>query len=173
MVDTVICACIAYSFYAVSYSLPAIKKLDKRIIALHKTICGLPKCMSNAVTQLPQDMFGTAAFSLKNAYLTCIGEQLINALNDTRRLGKIYNGLTTHILAKHGGALNLPRISRHDCIRSPITRTFFLLKTIGGIHLKSKLEKFLLLPTSLETHMDAPNTIYSNTPPLNFPQISL
>ena len=41
MVDTVIRAGIAYSFYAVPYSLPAIKKLDKRIIALHKNICGL------------------------------------------------------------------------------------------------------------------------------------
>ena len=65
MVDTVIRAGIAYSFYAVPYSLPAIKKLDKKIIALHKTICGLPKCMSNAVTQLPHNMFGTEAFSLK------------------------------------------------------------------------------------------------------------
>jgi hypothetical protein len=105
MVDTVIRAGIAYSFYAVPYSLPTIKKLDRKILALHKTICGLPKCMSNAVTQLPHDMFGTAAFSLKNAYLTCIGEQLINALNDKGRLGQIYNGLTKHILAKHGGAL--------------------------------------------------------------------
>ena len=43
MVDTVIRAGIAYSFYAVSYSLPAIKKLDREVIALHKTICGLPK----------------------------------------------------------------------------------------------------------------------------------
>ena len=139
MVDTVIRAGIAYSFYAVPYSLPAIKKLDKKIIGLHKTICGLPKCMSNAVTQLPHDMFGTEAFSLKNAYLTCIGEQLLHALNDKGRLGHIYKGLTTHILAKHGGSLNLPRISRQDCIRSPITRTLFLLKTTGGIHLKSKL----------------------------------
>ena len=83
MVDTVIRAGIAYSFYAVPYFLPVIKKLDKRIIFLHKKIiCGLPKCMSNAVTQLPHNMFGTEAFSLKNAYITCIGEQLINALND-------------------------------------------------------------------------------------------
>ena len=151
MVDTVIRAGIAYSFYAVPYSLPAIKKFDKRIISLHKTICGLPKCMSNAVAQLPHTMFGTATFSLKNAYLTCIGEQLINALNDQGRLGKIYNGLTTHILAKHGGSLNIPRISPHDCLRSPITRTLYLLKTIGGAHLKSTVEKFPLLPTPLET----------------------
>ena len=126
MVDTVIRAGIAYSFYAVPYSLAAIKKLDKRIISLHKTICALPKCMSNAVTQLPYNMFGTEVFSLKNVYINCIGEQLINALNDQGRLGKIYHGLTTHILAKHGGSLNLPRISPHDCIRSPITRTLYI-----------------------------------------------
>ena len=151
MVDTVLRAGIAYSFYAVPYSLPSIKKLDKRLLALHKTICGLLKCMPNAVTQLPHDMFGTNVFSLKNAYITCIDEQLINAPNDKGRLGKIYNGLTHHILAKHGGSLHLPRISPHDCIRSPITRTLYLLKTSGGIHLKSQLAKFPLLPTPLET----------------------
>ena len=151
MINTVIRAGIAYSFYAVPYSLPAIKKLDKKVLALHKNICGLPKCMSNAVTQLPQVMFGMEAFSLKNAYTTCIGEQLINALNDKGRLGKIYNGLTNYILAKHGGSLNLPRITQHDCIRSPITRTLYLLKTTNGAHLKSTLQKFPLLPTPLET----------------------
>ena len=150
MVDTVIRAGIAYSFYAVPYSLPAIKKLDKRIIALHKNICGLPKCLSNAVTQLPQNMFGTEAFSLKNAYITCIGEQLINALNDQGRLGRIYNGLTKHILAKHGGSLHLPRISPHDCMRSPITRTLYLLKKTSDTHLRSTLAKFPLHPTPLE-----------------------
>ena len=140
MVDTVIRAGIAYSFYAVPYSLPAIKKLDKKVIALHKTICGLPKCLSNAVTQLSQNMFGTEAFSLKNAYITCIGEQLINALNDKCRLGRIYNGLTKHILAKHGGSLNISRITQYDRLRSPIIRTLFLLKTISNAHLRSTLE---------------------------------
>jgi hypothetical protein len=38
---------------------------------------------------------------------------------------------------KFGGALNLPRLTSHDCIRSPLTRTLYLLKP--------------LLPTSLET----------------------
>ena len=59
MADTVIRAEIEYSFYVVPYSLPAIKKLDRIVTALHKVICGLPKCMSNVVTQLPYDMFGT------------------------------------------------------------------------------------------------------------------
>ena len=80
MVDIVIRAEIAYSFYAVPYSLLAIIKLDKKIIAIQKKICGLPKCTPNIVTQLPHDMFGIEAFSLKNAYLRCIGEQLRNAL---------------------------------------------------------------------------------------------
>jgi hypothetical protein len=76
MADTVIRVGIAYSFYAVPYSIPTIKKLDKKIIALHKTICGIPKCTSNIATQLPHNLFGIEAFSLQNAYLKCIGEQL-------------------------------------------------------------------------------------------------
>ena len=150
MIDTVIRAGIAYSFYAVPYSLPAIKKLDKKVNSLHKNICGLPKSMPNVVTQLLQVMFGMETFSLKNAYITCIGEQFINALNDKGRLGKIYNGLINYILAKHGGSLNLLRITQHDCIRSPITRALYLLKTTSGAHLKSTLQKFPLLPTPLE-----------------------
>jgi predicted nucleic acid binding AN1-type Zn finger protein len=43
MVDTVIKLGIAYSFYAVTYSMPNIAKLDQKIIALQKVICGLPK----------------------------------------------------------------------------------------------------------------------------------
>jgi len=58
MVDNVIMADIAYSFYAVPYSLPTIKKLDKKIIATQKTICELPKCIANIITQLPHDLFG-------------------------------------------------------------------------------------------------------------------
>ena len=69
MVDTVIRAGIAYSFYAVPYSIPTIKKLDKKIIGIPKAICGLHKCTANIITQLPHDLFGLEAFSLKNAYL--------------------------------------------------------------------------------------------------------
>jgi hypothetical protein len=91
------------------------------------------------------------AFSLKNAYIRCIGEQLKDALNDTGKLGLIYRGLTNFILAKFGGALNLPRLTSHDCIRSPITRTLYLLKTTSDIHLRSTLHDFPLPPTPLET----------------------
>jgi len=150
MADTVIRASIAYSFYAVPYSLPAIKKLDKKIIALYKTICGLPKCTSNIATQLPHDLFGIEAFSLKNAYLRCIGEQLQHALNDIGRLGKIYNGLLQFILAKFGGSEEIPRIKYQHYVRSPITMTLFLLKNEAGIHLKSTLGNFLLNPSPLE-----------------------
>ena len=64
MAHTIIRVGIAYSFYGVPYSLLAIKKLDKKVIALHKTICGLPKCTSNITTQLLHDLFGIEAFSL-------------------------------------------------------------------------------------------------------------
>jgi hypothetical protein len=121
MVDTVIRAGIAYSFYAVPYSLPTIKKLDKKIIGIQKVICGLPKCTANIITQLPHELFGLEAFSLKNAYLRCISEQLRNALNDPGRLGIIYKGFIQHILAKHGGAEDIQRIKYQDCIRSPTT----------------------------------------------------
>ena len=119
MVDTVIRAGIAYSFYAVPYSLSTIKKLDKKIIGIQKLICGLPKCTANIITELPHDLFRLEAFSLKNTYLRCISEQLRNALNDPGKLGIIYKGLVQHILAKHGGAKDIPRIKHHDCLRSP------------------------------------------------------
>ena len=151
MADTVIRAGIAYSFYEVPYSIPAIKKLDKTIIALHKIICGIPKCTSNIATQLPHNLFGIEAFSLQNAYLRCIGEQLQNALNDKGRIGKIYAGLLQFILAKYGGSKEITRIKYHHCVRSPITRTLFLLKHKAGVHLKSTINNFLLTPSPLET----------------------
>ena len=67
MVDAVIRAGIAYSFYAVPYSIPTITKLDKKIIGIQKAICGLPKCTANIITQLPHDLFGLEAFSLKKS----------------------------------------------------------------------------------------------------------
>jgi hypothetical protein len=152
MTDTVIRAGIAYSFYVVPYSLPTLKKLDKKLIALQKKICGLPNCTSNITMQLPHGSFGMQAFSLQNAYLRCIGEQLQKTLNNTGKLGIIYRGLTHFILATYGGALNIPCLTSHDCTCSPITRTLYLLKTARGIHLQSTLHNFPLLPTSLETN---------------------
>jgi hypothetical protein len=48
------------------------------------------------------------AFSLKNANLRCIRKQLRDALYDRGCLEKICIGLTNYILAKHGGAQNIP-----------------------------------------------------------------
>jgi hypothetical protein len=108
MVDTVIRLEIAYSFYAIPYSMPNIAKLDQKIIALQKAIYGLPKSTPNITTKLPHDQFGLNAHSLKTEYLTCIRKQLRNALNDPGRLGTIYIGLTNHILAKYGGSQHQP-----------------------------------------------------------------
>ena len=120
MVDIVLRPGVAYSFYAVPYAMSVIRKLDKKIIATQKSIYRLPKCMSNAITKLPQNLYGLDAFSFKNAYIRCIREQLQSALNDKGRLGKIYNGLTRYILAKHGGSQNIPRIKTYDCLDHPL-----------------------------------------------------
>ena len=98
--------------------------------------------MSNAITQLLQNLYGLDAFSFKKAYLRCIAEQLQSALNNKGRRGTIYNGLTHFILAKHGGSQNIPHIKTHDCLRSPITCTFFLLKHEGELNLKSTHTNF-------------------------------
>ena len=119
MIDIVIRPGVAYSFYAVSYSTSTIKKLDNKILPAQKTACGLPKCLSNITIQLPHELYGLDAFSLKNDYLRCISEQLLNALNDKGTLGTIYKGLLHLILAKYGGSNNLPRIRSFDCYQSP------------------------------------------------------
>ena len=58
MIDTVIRGSIEYSFYVVPYSLPALKKLDKKLIAIQKKICGLPNCTLNITPQLSHGSFG-------------------------------------------------------------------------------------------------------------------
>jgi hypothetical protein len=50
MTDSVIRAGIAYGFYTVAYSMPTINKLNKILIRLHKSICGMPKSTSNTMT---------------------------------------------------------------------------------------------------------------------------
>ena len=93
MVDIVIRARIAYSFYVVLYSLPIIKKRDKKIIGIKEVICSLPKCTTNVITQLAHEFFRVHAFPLKNTSLRCICEQLRNARNDLGRLGIVYKRL--------------------------------------------------------------------------------
>jgi hypothetical protein len=137
MIDIVIRPGIAYSFYAVPYSMLNIAKLDQKIIALQKAICGLPKSTPNITTKLPHDQFGLNAYSLKTKYLTCIGKQLRNALNDPGRLGIIYIGLTNHILAKYGGSQHLPLLNKEACLHSPTARTLYLLKHNGLAHIQT------------------------------------
>jgi hypothetical protein len=137
MVDTVIRAGIAYSFYASPYSMPDILKLDRKLIAFQKAICGLPKSTPNITTQLSHELFGINAFSLKIAYLTCIGEQLQNALNDPERLEKIYQGLTNYIFTKHGGAELLDTLTKKACKNSSKARTLYLLKHKEEAYIKS------------------------------------
>ena len=112
------------------------------------------------LTQLPHDLFGLEAFSLKNAYLRCISEQLRNALNDPKILGTIYKGLIQHILAKHGGAKDIQRTKYQDYIIPPTTRTLFMMKKEGGAHLKSIEANFQLHMTELEQKWRTQHHIY-------------
>jgi hypothetical protein len=154
MVDTVIRAGIAYSFYAViragiaysfyagPYSIPDILKLDQKLIALQKAICGLSKSTPNITIQLLHELFGINAFSLKTTYLTRISKQLRNALNDPVRVGKIDQGLTNHIFAKYGGAEQLSTLNKETCKNSPIARTLYLLKHKGLAYINSFQEDY-------------------------------
>jgi hypothetical protein len=65
---------VAYSFHAVSCSMPDIKKLEKYIIAKTKEICKVPKSTPNLATQLSHNLFGMDAFSFKTICLKCVGE---------------------------------------------------------------------------------------------------
>jgi hypothetical protein len=151
MVDTVIRPGIACSFYAIPYSMPNIAKLDQKIIALQKAICGLPKSTPNITMKLPHDQFGLNAHSLRTEYLTCIRKQLRNALNDLGRLGIIYIGLTNHILAKYGGSQHLPLLNKEACLYSPTARTLYLLKHNGLAHIQTDKATFPHNDTPLAT----------------------
>jgi hypothetical protein len=63
MVKIVIRPSIAYSFSVVPYYMADIRKLDKKIIALQKAICGLPHSTPNITTQFLHNLFGLDAFS--------------------------------------------------------------------------------------------------------------
>jgi hypothetical protein len=131
--------------------MPNIAKLDQKIIALQKAICGLPKSTPNITTKLPHDQFGLNAHSLSTEYLTCIGKQLRNALNDPRRLGTIYIGLTNYILAKYGGSQHLPLLNKEACLHSPTARTLYLLRHNGLAHLQTDKITFPQNDTPLAT----------------------
>ena len=128
ILNTVIKSRIAYAYYAVPFSKPDIKKLDKIISKITKEACRIPGSTSNILTHLSHENFGINATSLPPDYIHCIGQQLLQALNDQGQLGTIYKGLTKYITAKYGGSLHLPKLKQQACSRSPIARTLFLLK---------------------------------------------
>jgi hypothetical protein len=117
--------------------MPNIAKLDQKIIVLQKAICGLPKSTPNITIKLLHDQFGLNTHSLNTEYLTCIGKQLRNALNDRGRLGIIYIGPTNHILAKYSGSQHLPLLNKEACLHSPTARTLYLLKHNGLAHIQT------------------------------------
>ena len=159
ILELVIQASIAYGFYAIAFFLLTIHKLDKIIIKLQKSICGLSKSFSNVTTQLPYNLFGLNAFSLRKSYLRCIGEQLRDILNDPGILGSIYQGLTNYIFSFFGGFKN-PNISPPTCIQSPTICTIYLLKTLRCIHLCNKMDSFHQNKTPLEIQCLAQQTIH-------------
>ena len=99
---------IAYAYYTILFSKLDIKKLNKIISKLTKEICNIPKSTANILIHLPHENFGINTISLLPDYIRCIGQQLIQALNDQWQLGIIYQGLTKHIAAKYGGFFHLP-----------------------------------------------------------------
>jgi hypothetical protein len=168
MVETVIRPGIAYNFYAIPYSMPIISKLDKKIIGLQKTICGLLRSTPNITTQLPHNQYGLDAYSLKIEYLTCIGKQLRNVLNDPRRLGTIYKGLTNHILAKYGGSKHLSLLNKKTCLHSSTSQTLYILKYNGQAYIQTENTTFPHMETPLTTIWPQKATNYPTiTPNLN------
>jgi hypothetical protein len=105
----------------------------------------------NITTKLPHDQYGLNAHSLKTEYLTCIGKQLRNALNDLGRLGIIYKGLTNYIFAKYGGSQYLPSFNKEACLHSPTSRTLYLLKYNGKAHIQTENTTFPNMETPLTT----------------------
>jgi hypothetical protein len=119
---------VQYSFHAAPFSIPDIKKLDKKLISLTKKVYGLPQSTPNIAVQLPYEMFGMQATSFLTSYARTLGDQLTQALNDKGQLGKIYKGLVQNIIAKNGGATTLLRMTKQACHRSPTLRTLYILK---------------------------------------------
>jgi hypothetical protein len=137
-------------YYAVPFSKPDIKKLDKIISKITKEACRIPRSTANILTHLSHENFGINATSLLPDYIHCIGQQLLQALNDQGQLGTIYQGLTKYITAKYGGSLDLPKLKQQACSKSPIARTLFLLKKEYEIHIATTNKAFSIKQTQLE-----------------------
>ena len=88
MLNIVLRPGMQYSFHAAPFSIPDIKKLDKKLISLTKKVYGLPQSTPNIIVQLPYKMFGMQATSFLTSYVRTLGDQLTQALNDKGQLGK-------------------------------------------------------------------------------------
>lgn len=75
-----------WTYYASPFSKPNIKKLDKLLNESMKEICNIPKSTMNILTHLHHEHFAINTTSLL--------QHLIQALNNPRQLGTIYQGLT-------------------------------------------------------------------------------
>ena len=119
ILNTVIEPRIAYAYYGVSFSKRNIKILDKIISKLKENLQHTQKHCEHHHTSPPR-RFGINITSLLSDYINCMGQQLIQALNDLEQLGTIYQGLAKYISAKYRGSLHLSEIKQQVCIRSPV-----------------------------------------------------
>ena len=161
IINTVIKSRIVYAYYVVPFSKPDIKKLDKIISSTTKTSCHIPKSTANILTHIPHDNFRINITSLLPDYIHCIGQQLIQALNDPGQLGTIYQGLTKYITAKYKGFLLLPKLKQQACSRSPIARIIFLLEREYEYTTTTTNREFPIKQTTLEIAWKT-NPAYAN-----------
>ena len=141
---------IAYGFYILPFSIPTIQKLDKLLIRLQKSICGLSNSTPNVTTQLTHNLFGLNAFSLTQTYIRCIGEQLRDAPNDPGIISIIYQGLTNYTFFLYDRSKN-PKISPTACVHSPTTCTIYLLKTLERMYIRKYMDGSYRNTTPLES----------------------
>lgn len=161
--NTVIKLGIAYIYYGVPFTKPYTRKVNKILSKLTKNVCKIQISTTNILTHLNTKNFGiNATFVLPN-YLTCISKQLIQALNDPRTQGKVYQWLTKCIVTKDGGSLGLPKLTYQTCSRSPTTKTLFLLEKIFESHIDNGDKTFPIQQTPLETQWCS-NSQYASLP---------
>lgn len=118
---------IACAYYAVPFSKPNVKKLDKILNKLTNKTCNLPKSTAIILTHLSHANFGIDTTSLLPCQLHRATTN-IQALIDQGQLGAIYQGLAKHISAKYDGSQHLPTPQYQTCVRSPIACTIYLLE---------------------------------------------
>jgi hypothetical protein len=123
-------------FYDAPFSIPCIRKIDKIILKLTKSIC-------NLIQSTNQHLYPTThreiwhQNSLLPRYVTTISEQFTQTLNNHGTLGRIYQDLVKFIITKYGGVEHLPVLDCQICSRSPTAHNLYLLKNQINIHLNT------------------------------------